>query len=358
MRMASTPARIDFETLELLPHGVVVVNAEGTVLFFNNREEEISGLRREDVLGTNYFRDVAPCTEVQEFQGRFVELMAGGRDSVDFEFTFHYALRAREVQVNLFPFRKGDETLCIIFVADLTARETLREQIRQGQRYSELGEVAAKVAHNFNNILQVVQWGAELALEADLEGTRKYLKQVLAAAGDGAAMVKRYQAVAKKGLAGAGILCDLNESVVTAVEFARQLAQAASYEAGRKVTLRLNPVEARLMVLGDAPELREALLNLLRNAIDAIPGEGTVRVLTRREPGWVVVDVIDDGTGMTLEQQDKAFTPLFTTKGDQGTGLGLATVHSTISRHGGSIRMNSILGKGTHFSIALPEASA
>ena len=356
MRIEAAPKGIDFDTLELLPYGVIVVNAEGTVLFYNNREEEISGLNRADVIGTNFFRDVAPCTEVKEFHGRFLEIMVEGKETVTFAFTFAFALGPREVQINLHPFRKDDESLCIIFVADLTARETLREQLRQAQRYSDLGEVAAKVAHNFNNILQVVQWGAELALESDLEGTRKYLKQVLAATADGSAMVKRYQAIAKSGLTGAGVLCDLNESVVTAVEFARQMAQGASSEPGRKVDLRLNPAGEKLMVLGDAPELREALLNLLRNAIDAIPGEGTVRVLTSREPGWVMVDVIDDGTGMTLEQQSKAFTPLFTTKGDKGTGLGLATVYSTVRRHGGSIRMNSLLGQGTHFRITLPEA--
>jgi photoactive yellow protein len=355
MRIEGTPTNVDFATLELLPLGVIVVNDEGTILFYNNREEEISGRSRDDVVGTNFFRDVAPCTAVKEFYGRFRDLMAQGGGTVSFDFTFPFALKPRRVRINLHPFQKDQSHLCIIFVADLTEREMVRERILQSQRFSDLGEVAARVAHNFNNLLQVVRVSSELALEDELPGTRKHLHRVLAAVEDGSALVRRYQEIARNGRATGGDRVDLNASVAAAVDFARELAEAAAREDGRKVAFRMNLAEGGLWLQGDGGELREALLNLLKNAVEATPGEGTVRVLTSRVNGALVVDILDDGQGMDPEVQRNVFTPLFTTKGEKGTGLGLATVHSTIQRHGGAIELNSIPGKGTHFRITLPQ---
>jgi len=358
MRIEASPRSIDFATLELLPLGVIVVDAKGTVLFYNHREEEISGMRREAVIGTSFFHDVAPCTEVKSFFGRFQELMATGGETVAFDFTFPFALGPRHVHINLHPFRKDDENLCVIFVSDLSAQAILRQKLLQNQHFSELGEVAAKVAHNFNNILQVVEWGAQLAQDSEPEAARGYLKQVQAAVADGGAMVRRFQQIAKTGLASAAVPFDLNEAVALAVGFAGQVAEAALKEDGRRVKLRMNPAQGALRVLGDGAEFREALFNLLRNAVEAIPVEGTVRVITTREAGWIILDIIDDGTGMDLETQHKVFTPMFTTKGDRGNGLGLASVHATVCRHGGTIDLHSMPGKGTHFRIGLPEAAA
>jgi photoactive yellow protein len=355
MKIQASPDSVDFATLELLPVGVIVVNDQGTVLFYNHREEQISGRRREDVVGRNFFLDVAPCTGVQEFHGRFGELMEHGEESVAFDFTFPFAMGARRVRINLHPFRKGSDRLCIIFVEDLTEGAKVRESILQSQRYSELGEVAAKVAHNFNNLLSVIQMSSELALERAEPAQRRNLERVLEAAQDGAALVARLRGIAQSGLASSRQLLDLNASVLTAADFARQLAQGAARE-GRQVGLRVNLAPGRLMVLGDGGELREAILNLLRNAIEAIPGQGTVRVLTSREPGTAVLDVIDDGSGMPPEVLRRIFTPMFTTKGDRGTGLGLASVHAAIRHHGGAVEVDSAPGQGSHFRIILPEA--
>jgi two-component system sensor histidine kinase PilS (NtrC family) len=357
MNIQASQDPIDFHTLELLPLGVVVVNAQGTVLFYNQREEEISGRRREDVVGRNFFQEVAPCTEVSGFAGRFRELMAQGGEGLAFDFTFPFTLGARRVRINLHPFRKDQEGLCVIFVADLTEREQLRERLLQSQRFSELGEVAAKVAHNFNNLLSVVQMSSELAMEQGSPEVRKHMARVLEAVKEGTALVGRYRGIARSGHTLAQDQVDLNTSVATAADFARQFAEASSRIDGRQVGVRVNLAEGALMVLGDGGELREALLNLLRNAIEAIPEQGTVRILTSREAGMAVVDIIDDGLGMPPDVLSKLFTPMFTTK-DYGTGLGLASAHAAIRHYGGTIEVNSVLGQGSHFHLILPEASA
>jgi signal transduction histidine kinase len=110
-------------------------------------------------------------------------------------------------------------------------------------------------------------------------------------------------------------------------------------------------------VLATASELREVFVNLLRNAVDAIVGAGQITARTRAEDGHNVVEISDTGTGMSPEVQEKLFRPLFTTKGNRGTGLGLATCYAILRRHGGDIEVESTPNEGTNFIVRLPVAS-
>ncbi len=107
-------------------------------------------------------------------------------------------------------------------------------------------------------------------------------------------------------------------------------------------------------IRGSESDLRESLINLLFNAVDAMPQGGTLTVATGTEDDSVVVQVRDTGRGMTEEVRQRCFEPFFTTKGERGTGLGLAIVYGIVQRHGGSIDVQSEPGKGTVFVIRLP----
>jgi len=107
-------------------------------------------------------------------------------------------------------------------------------------------------------------------------------------------------------------------------------------------------------VIGSAPELREVLTNLIFNAVDAMPVGGTITVRTSAEEGQVRIAVSDTGFGMTEDEKARCLEPFFTTKGEAGTGLGLAVVYGIIQRHGGTIEIDSEKGKGTTFSLLLP----
>ena len=347
---------LDFSTLELLPYGVIVVNADGIVLFYNQREEAIAGRQREEVVGRNFFMDVAPCTRVQEFQGRFQELMREGQDSAEFHFVFHFARGPRNVQISLHPFEKDGEQLCVIFVADISERERVREAILQNQRFSELGTVAAMVAHNFNNLLGVIQASTELALSETSPRGQVQLNRILGVVGDGARLVSRFREISRSGTDLEQGRFDLLESVATAVEYASHYADKLKIVDGRQVALVVEREAVPLPVDGDAAEIREVLLNLLHNAIYAIPEKGTVTVATAASEGVAVVEITDDGTGMSLEVQQRLFTPMVTTKGDAGTGLGLASCHATLRRHGGTITVASAPGRGSRFRVELPLA--
>jgi two-component system sensor histidine kinase PilS (NtrC family) len=125
--------------------------------------------------------------------------------------------------------------------------------------------------------------------------------------------------------------------------------------AGVTLERQLGPVTASC----DPDQLRQVVWNLLSNAAQAVgaarPGAGTIRVRCAAEADGAVVEVEDDGVGMSAEEQSRLFLPFFTTK-PRGTGLGLATVHRIVDAHGGTIRVASERGKGSRFTIALPAA--
>ena len=354
-------AEPDLATLDLLPYGIIVVDAEGRILYYNRREEEIAGRRREDVIGRNFFTEVAPCTQVLDFHARFREsVRGGGARSSPFRFRFADPRRPREVEITLSCFESGGQPACLIAVSDLTEEALLRERLLSSERLRAAGEAAAGVAHNFNNLLTVIRTNAEL-LSLDLpEDARAHERvgKIVRASDDAAQIVRRILESARRRpaeSAGAGV--DLNELLGDSIAFTEEYARAAG-ERGALIVLETGLGADAPRVGASASELREVFVNLLRNAVDAIDGEGRVRVVTRACDGEAVVEVSDTGRGMTEDVLARLFSPLFTTKGAGGTGMGLATCRSIVERAGGRIGVESRPGAGTTFTVRLPAIAA
>jgi len=348
----------DFATLDLLPYGIIVVDIEGKILFYNAREEQIACRKREDVIGKNFFRDVAPCTAVKEFYGRFREAMTDSGGVINFNFRFPFPGRPREVEIALTSFENDEALLCLISVSDVTEKNALRERLANSERLSEIGEVAAGVAHNFNNLLTVIIGNAELIqmrMAAD-DPFRARLETIMRAARDGAKMVKRIRETARQQPETTRDTdpLDINKLLQDSLTFTEDYVRAAHEERAVQITLNTNFAAGLKPLRASANELREVFVNLLRNAVDAISGEGQVSINTRAEDGTCFVEVADTGEGMSNETQEKIFRPLFTTKGERGTGLGLATCYAIVRRHNGDIQVRSKQGEGTTFTVSLP----
>jgi photoactive yellow protein len=353
---------IDFATLDLLPYGIIVVDEEGRILYYNAREEQIADRRREDVVGKNFFKEVAPCTQVREFYGRFEEAMRTVGLVASFNFKFPFPERPRDVEISLASFRKDNAQLCLISVSDVTEKNLLREHIRRSERLREVGEVAAGVSHSFNNLLTVIRGNAELALSmlAEDDPARQRVAKILKAADDGEEIVKRIRAsthhVDQAEDVNDAAPVDLNQVVKDSIAFTEDYASAAQDERGARVHFETVLAEDKLSVQAHPSELREVFINLLRNAVDAIE-EGTGRIIVRahrKSERWNIVEIADTGQGMDREVQEKLFRPLFTTKGERGTGLGLATCYSVVRRYGGDIEVTSAPGAGSTFTVSLP----
>jgi signal transduction histidine kinase len=242
----------------------------------------------------------------------------------------------------------------------LTELERAQQRLVRTERLRTLGELASSVAHDFNNLLAGILGNAQILLADADEPQRQMLEVIEQAALDGRALVRRLQEFTnKRPAAPPPTLIDIASVVDGALAIARPRWLALSRH-GIEIAVRRD-VHGALLVMGSAPELREVLINLLVNAIDAMPRGGTLTV--RAMPcadapaSTVVLEVADSGIGIAPSLQSAIFEPFFTTKSEEeGSGLGLAISKSIIEHHGGSITVESEVGAGTCFRITLPEA--
>ncbi len=235
---------------------------------------------------------------------------------------------------------------------------TAQDFLIQSERLRALGEMAGGVAHDFNNILAAILGRAQLALEDTRdENVRKGLEIIERAALDGAEAVRRLQDFTRVRTDHSFELVDVNRVVEGAVEMVEHRRAERQETGGTPIAITVNLREAP-PVEGNAGELREALVNVMLNAIDAMPDGGKLTVKTSKEDSWTVMTVSDTGVGMSAEMKARVFDPFFTTKGEVGVGLGLSVTYGIITRHGGRIDVESRPGKGSTFHIRLPKATS
>ena len=229
-----------------------------------------------------------------------------------------------------------------------------QDQLVQVERLRALGEMAAGVAHDFNNLLAIVMLRSELLLARNQpQEVAESLGLIRQAAQDGAQTVRRIQEFTRPRSIRPFSPVDMNKVIREVVDLARPRWKDQAQSCG--VTYDVQVEEGQVpKVAGTAEELREAFLNLLNNALDAMPAGGRFTFRTLTEGGRVVVRAEDGGCGMSEETRRRVFEPFFSTKGAQGNGLGLAVVWGIVTRHSGEIHVESTLGRGTTFVVSLP----
>ena len=238
----------------------------------------------------------------------------------------------------------------------ITEQERIREQFSQMEKLSALGELASGVAHDFNNTLSGILGRAQLLQRTDDPEKLKHgLEIIIKTAEDGAKTVKRIQDFARQRRDHNFELVSIDQILMDASEITRPRWKNCAEASNIHITLHLH-IESNAMVMGDDSELREVLVNMVFNAIDAMPEGGTLSLTTRIAGDSVIIKVVDTGVGMYPEVRSKIFDPFVTTKGKAGLGLGLAVSFGIIRRHGGNIEVESHYGKGTEFRITLPIA--
>ncbi|MER3473871.1 MAG: hypothetical protein C4335_07520 [Armatimonadota bacterium] len=237
-----------------------------------------------------------------------------------------------------------------------------QQQVIQQQRLHALGEMASGIAHDFNNALTPILGLTELLLDnpsvtVDPQ-VRRYLEMIHTAAQDAAQTVSRLREFYRpRGRAELRQSVDVNELVQETVELTspRWREQAEAKGAFIHMHADLQPVP---LVSANGGELREVLQNLIFNAVDALPRGGDIIIRTRTVSEsarcWVVMEVEDNGIGMDEETRARCFEPFFSTKGEQGSGLGLAMVYGIVQRHDGRVDVDSTVGKGTAVRVHLP----
>lgn len=236
----------------------------------------------------------------------------------------------------------------------ITEQNRIREQFSQIEKMSALGELASGVAHDFNNTLAGILGRAQLLLETnDPRKVESGLNIIIKTAKDGAKTVKRIQDFARQRRDHDFQLVDVRQLLLDVGEITRPRWKNRAEAANIHITLDLE-CPGGLLIMGDESEMREVLVNLVFNAVDAMPHGGTLALSAQKASDAVEISVRDTGTGMTEEIRLRVFDPFFTTKDQLGMGLGLAVSYGIIRRHEGTVDVESQIGAGTVFRIRLP----
>jgi two-component system, cell cycle sensor histidine kinase and response regulator CckA len=349
---------------------MVTISADGIITDVNGATEEITGVSRERLVGSDfsgYFTEPAKAHEV--YKKVFTQGIVR-----DYPLTIcHRSGRTTDVLYNAIVYRNEAGEVQGVFAAarDITERkraeaehEKLEAQFRQAQKMEAVGRLAGGVAHDFNNMLQVIISYAELALGKLTPSDVLYsaVQQIMKAGRRSADLAGQLLAFARKQTIAPKVL-DLNESVASMLKMLKRLI-------GEDIDLAMIPGYNLGKVMMDPSQVDQILANLTVNARDAISSVGRVTIETDNAefdekycqafdgylPGrYVLIAVSDDGCGMDKETQARLFEPFFTTKPQgQGTGLGLATVYGIVKQNNGFICVYSELGQGTAFKIYLP----
>ena len=236
--------------------------------------------------------------------------------------------------------------------------KTAQRQMLQQERLRAVGQMASGIAHDFNNTLSPIVGFSELLLrgpETADDQRDRYLQLINTAAQDAAAVVRRlgdlYRDRPESDMhAAANIARCIEQAVALTQPRWRTQAQAK----GVMIDVTAEVTEGLPLVAAEGSQMREMLTNLIFNAVDAMPEGGTITLRARPEGDQVVLEVSDTGSGMTDEVRRRCLEPFFSTKGKQGTGLGLALVSTIIERHGGTMGIESHVGHGTTIIARLP----
>jgi signal transduction histidine kinase len=229
-------------------------------------------------------------------------------------------------------------------------RARLEAQLRHADRLATIGQLAAGVAHELNEPLNGILGFSQLVMKApDLpRQPREDVEKILKASLHAREVVRKLMLFSRQ-IPPRTQKADLNQVVNEGLYFLESRCAKAGIELIRDMAAEPPPIEA------DVSQIHQVLVNLVVNAVQAMPEGGRLTVRTERRAGEAVLSVEDTGTGMTDEVRRRIFTPFFTTKDvGQGTGLGLAVVHGIVRAHGGSIHVESRPGEGSRFEVRLP----
>ncbi|HEV7528911.1 MAG TPA: ATP-binding protein, partial [Solirubrobacteraceae bacterium] len=360
--------------VEKSAEGIVLGTPEQGVIYASASVERVLGYTPEEFVGRSLYGAVHPdhgqhladtvaglLAEPKRIVIEEVLLLHKDRSWRWIECTMRNLLHEPSVQALVINFRDITERKHA-----QAERELLEQRLRQAEKMESVGRLAAGIAHDFNNVLAGVFAYGEMLFEETPEHSplKRYAKNVLTAATRGRALIEQILAYSRSQL-GRRAPIDIGQVVAEALELLRGSLPA-------NVRLEASAPPLPLVVLGDATQLHQVVMNLCSNAIQATSAGGTLRVAleavelsaeralsngTLRAGHYVRLTVEDSGSGMDAATLSRIFEPFFTTKEiGRGTGLGLSLVYAIVTDAGGAIDVHSILEQGSTFTIYLPRA--
>jgi two-component system, cell cycle sensor histidine kinase and response regulator CckA len=335
---------------ESVPVGVTLASIDGIYLEANEIFCRLAGRSREEVVG-HHFTEFAPPGEGGDPEV-LDAILRGESGPFNFEASVLDPLGIGtpvRVSVALVRDEDGAPLYTVTVLESIAEQRQLEAQVRQTQKMEAIGRLASGIAHDFNNLLTVIGGNVMLLDSVGLDAEARRRVQEIGAAADRASGLTRQLLTFSRPREPRLDNVDLNELVDDVVDgLLRRLI-------GAKVVVKAQLANDLPPVLADGLELEQVIINLAVNARDAMPEGGSLTLSTDRAGDRVVLRVADTGSGIDEITREHIFEPFFTTKPrGEGTGLGLANVYGIVTRVGGAISVESEVGHGTTFEIALP----
>ena len=348
--------------------GIYSTNEEGIILSFNKKAEEIFGYSSDEIVGKSFLVTLPPYDREKHLNwlGKYRGIKS---------FLSREPLAGKSIKKNgqeiytettYSAIEVGGKIIIYCIVREVTERKKMEQQLLQSEKLKSLGELSGGVAHDFNNVLAAILGRVQL-LRMRLEppsGQQEKRKSMLElhqgleiiekAALDGAETVRRIQEFSRRRADDKGFTrVDINELIKHALEFTRAKWKDEAESKGIKIVVKKELFQIP-PTSGSEAELREVFINLINNALDAMPQGGRLTIKTFKIDHSIGVTVKDTGIGIPQDMRERIFDPFFTTKGPRSTGLGLSVSYGIINRHRGTITVDSVEGEGTTFTIRLP----
>ncbi|MFH0825239.1 MAG: response regulator [Pseudomonadota bacterium] len=336
-------------------------DGQGTFTYVSPRVMDVLGYRPAEILNRTLF-DLMPPDEARRAAKEFAEIIESRRPFRDMEnLNRHRDGRLILMETSGHPFFDAMGRLVGYRGTgrDISDRKKAEQLFIQSERLKAVAELASGVAHNFNNLLQIVLSSSETALSKLASGDKSELKATIEGIVEscrfGADTVKRLADFAhtERPASRHGSVFCLSRTVEKAVEMSRTWWRTIPEKEGITIELTTTLVPDCL-IHGHENELIEVVMNLIKNSVEAMPAGGEIVVRTSLDRGNAELVVQDNGMGIPSDDLPKVFLPFFTTKGVNGTGIGLASSYGIIRRHGGEIAVESKVGGGTTFTVRLP----
>lgn len=338
--------------LESARESIYAVDTEGRFKWCNSATQAGLGYKREEFIGRALL-DMVHEGDRELVAEKLAAALNGEAQTYEMRY-FAPDAQLRYARVDNSPLVVDGCVTGVLGIArDITEQKEERERAARADKLRALGQLASGVAHDFNNSLAAILGRAQLLRrQIKDDALLRNLEIIQTAAEDAAATVRRIQTFARKAPAKEFEVFDVSSLLNDAVEITRTRWQNEARLCGLEYQVTLD-AEAGQNTYGSASELREVFVNLIVNAVDAMPQGGNLAISCQRENDRLRLRFADSGTGMPEDVRQKIFEPFFSTKGAHGTGLGLSVSYSIIERHEGSISVTTEVGSGTVFTIDL-----
>jgi PAS domain S-box-containing protein len=339
---------------EISPDAIVITDLETNVVMANRQAALTHGYEStEELIGRNAFEFIAPEDHHRAIEDAQKTLEQGSVRNIEYTLLRQDGSRfPAELSASVVTDSQGRPRAFIGVVRDITEHKRREQELIRLERFEALADIAAGISHSLNNILTSIYGSAQLLARATYDQkVLRWISRILVSTAKATKMLRRLDQVMRSGAEGAFHPVLVNEAVGEAVQEIQHLRINGLEARGVQIQLATELQEDIPPIQGTESGLHDILMELLNNAVDALPQGGNIAISTRAIGDQVCLQVSDDGVGMDEATRKRVFEPFFTTKVDVGTGLGLFNVYATVTRWGGHIDVTSEPGKGATFTV-------